>query len=253
MKSISFLLGISITIFAASVFCQTSNSENKSKKNKENLPERSERQPPTTISVSQRLVELLKLSPEEEFQYQEFIQKHNFKVVKLWNNLCENTKTLDVQDENCLKQYGYTVGSQYSFIKEVYQAFQGDISLVNGNFFVRNHGIFFTQLLVDLGEVDFIQLTKRSSQVKTLINYQDKEENERIKKVKLAEGIDFYGLNINTKHKMQLNHTYLLRSIEFWGERRYTWGKDLIFVFQPVKEDKNVVTLLWKKLRDKWA
>jgi hypothetical protein len=50
-----------------------------------------------------------------------------------------------------------------------------------------------------------------------------------------------------------LNHTYLLRSIEFWGERRYTWGKDLIFVFQPIKEDKNVVTLIWKKIRDRWT
>lgn len=91
-----------------------------------------------------------------ELQYQEITQKHKAKIVKLWNNLCENTKVLDVKDENCVKEYGYTVGSQYSFIKEIYQPFQGDLSLTNGNFVVRNHGDSFTQLLVDLGKVDFV-------------------------------------------------------------------------------------------------
>ena len=253
MKSIILLLCISITIFPASIFCQSPDSERKSKKNKEKDSTRSQRQPITTVPVSQRLVELLKISPEEEQQYQELIQKHKVKIVKLWNNLCENTKVLDIADENCLKQYGYTVGSQFSFIKEVYQPFYGDLSLTNGNFVVRNHGDFFTQLLVDLGEVDFVKLSKESPQIKTLISYRDKEKTENVKKVKLTEGFEFYGLKITTKHKMHLNHTYLLRSIEFWGERRYTWGKDLIFVFQPVKEDKNVVTLIWKKIRDKWV
>ena len=249
MKSIILLLCISITIFPASVFCQS----NKSKKNKENDAERAQRQPSPTIPVSQRLVELLRISAEEEQYYSGLIQKHQAKIVKLWNNLYENTKILNVEDENCLKQYGYTVGSQYSFIKENYQPFQGDLSLTNGNFVVRNHGDFFTQLLVNLGKVDFVQLTKESPQVKTLISYRDREKTESVKKVKLTEGFDFQGLQITTKRKMHLNHTYLLRSIEFWGERRYTWGKDLIFVFQPVKEDKNVVTLIWKKIRDKWV
>ena len=180
-------------------------------------------------------------------------QRDKAKIVKLWNNLCENTKILDVKDENCVKQYGYKVGSQFSFIKEAYQPFFGDLSLINGDFVVRNHGNFFTQLLVDLGEVDFVRLTKESPQVKTLINYRDKGETENGKKIKLAKGFNFAGLEITTKHKMHLNHIYLLRSIEFWGERRYTWGKDLIFVFQPVKQDKNVVTLIWKKIRDKWV
>lgn len=249
MKSVILLLCISITIFPASVFCQS----NKSKKNKENDSERAQRQPITTVPVSQRLVELLKISAEEELQYQEFTKKYQAKIVKLWNNLCENTKILNVEDENCVKQYGYTVGSQYSFIKENYQPFYGDLSLTNGDFVVRNHGDFFTQLLVDLGEVDFVQLTKKSPQVKTLLSYRDKEKTESGKKIKLTEGFNFYGLQITTRHKMHLNHTYLLRSIEFWGERRYTWGKDLIFIFQPVKEDRNVVTIIWKKIRDKWV
>ncbi|NJM52898.1 MAG: hypothetical protein HC846_05590 [Blastocatellia bacterium] len=145
---------------------------------------------------------------------------------------------MDIADENCLNQYGYTVGSQFSFIKEVYQPFYGDISLTNGNFVVRNHGDFFTQLLVDLGEVDFVKLSKESPQVKTLLSYRDKEKTENVKKVKLTEGFNFYGLQITTTHKMHLNHTYLLRSIEFWGERRYTWGKILFLFFSPSKKIK---------------
>jgi hypothetical protein len=245
MKSVIFLLAISVTTFQASVFCQKAKSENSDSEPVQKQPH--------TIPVSNKLIELLKISAEEEQIYAELVQKQGAKILKLWNNLCENTKILDVKDENCLNQYGYTVGSQYSFIKQMYQPFYGDLSLISGNFIVRNHGDLLTQLLVDLGKTDFAGLSKHSPEVKKLVSYKDKGETEKTRKIKFSEGFDFRGLKITTKHKLRLNHIYLLRSIEFWGERRYTWGKDSIFVFQPVKQDQNVVTLIWKKIRDKWV
>jgi hypothetical protein len=205
--------------------------------------------------VPPELKEKLKITESEKIEFREILKDSKVKLAKIWNSLCKPERVVNVQDVLCFGQFNFIFASSITFAK-------GDsfasISLIKGQFWAGKYGPI-NSLLVDLGEVDFSQITKEAKEVKILNDFPLAYNAQSQKMETISGSSKFQGLKISDTQPAELNHTYLLRSAIYSKNYLSTDSsqiirnqiKENIHAFKVIKEKDNLVTMVWKKIESK--
>ena len=205
--------------------------------------------------IPQELKEKLKITEAEKIEFKEILKNSKAKIAKVWNSPCKPEKVVDVRDTPCWNQFDFRFGSHFTFSGEyTFTSF----SLIEGEFWAGKYGPIHS-LIVDLGEVNFSQISKETKEVKQLNSF-PLTYNVKDKKIESVSGIqEFQDLKISDKLPAELKHVYLLRSVMFANSYIFTANGDFfipyrseaVHAFQVVKNEDNFITILWKKIESK--
>jgi hypothetical protein len=196
-----------------------------------------------------KLQEKLKITDADKALIADLPNNKKLKIVKLWNDECGDNKIVDADDEKCVEQGEYSIASHFSFYLNGYTDKFVSIALLNGKFSVDNNPEW-TQILVDLGQPLFAQVDTKSIAVEKLkqFHFPDAEKEEMQKELK--RGVSYKGLKLSDSVNLLSNHTYLVSSVfEDLDLIGRTKKKALIYTFQVVKQDANIVTIVWKEVK----
>jgi hypothetical protein len=224
------------------------------------------RRPPTRklnrAEMPPELKEKLKITEAEKIQFKEILKNSKAKIAKIWNSPCKYEKVVEVRDTNCWKQFDFSVGSHFAFSESNYAFPDEDsfvsVSLIEGEFWAGSYGPIHS-LLADLGEVAISQISKETKEVKLLGSFPLIYNAADRKIEKISGTYEFQGLKISDKQSAKLNHAYLLRSVMYISSRIFTQNgefvrpqkRETVHAFQVIKDQENVVTILWKKIESK--
>jgi hypothetical protein len=197
------------------------------------------------------LEENLKINDADRILSRAFSTDKKIQIVKIWNDECGGNKIIDVNDEKCIKQAEFAIASRYSFSSKIYNKSPSFIGIFSGEI-IADSNPEWTQMLVDIGESSIDTVNSENIDVKKLKDFNVAGlQNEQLLK-NLKTGILYKGLNLSGSSKLSLNHTYLIRSVfddlNVIGKRI---KPDLIYTFQVIKQDENVVTIIWKEIQKK--
>jgi len=208
------------------------------------------------------------LSPPEEYRlkHAEFLKEKNTGLVRIFPDRgCDKGTVVTVQS---LERCGQTVpikgaGSLYSFrlnklpyyldlsTVHLYVGLS-DIHFNDGKFVVGTKSIL--DIIGDIGNVDLANVTLKSDSLKFLKSFKPgKNIAEVVRQTQdLTKGVTDNGILYSTSATVELNRTYVLRSIAF-STRAYSsfWNTDVLTVFKVVgKEEDGSVVILWKELKE---
>ena len=196
-----------------------------------------------TAKLKDLTQEYLKVSPEEQSLYTEFLTQSNTGIVRLLPREAFNDS-----QEVLLLNGG---GSYYSFTRRTHEYNEGaDIVLRRGLFSAGivddNFGI-----LANLGQIPVSQITVESPQTKFLISYQPPENGRDYNFFRpvngsiFSKGVISDGRTYNRTVSVEVNSAYLLRSIN------YNSNSDILVAFQVVKKDfDGSILLVWRRLQE---
>lgn len=136
-------------------------------------------------------------------------------------------------------------GAYYSFYYRTHEyGYGSDISFEHGNLYVGFAGVAYG-MLTDLGDTELELIDAEDPRAGFLLNYQPprKEADARIEAKKFWVPFRVDGVRYQRRLPAQVNHTYLLRSIDYDKS-------DLLVAFRIVsKADDGGLTIAWKILK----
>jgi hypothetical protein len=197
------------------------------------------------------LEENLKITDADKSLSRTFSTDKKIQIVKIWNDGCGGNKVIDVNNEKCVKQAEFAIASRYSFSSKIYNKSPSFIGIFNGEI-IADSNPEWTQMLVDIGESPIDAVNSENVAVKKLKDFDvaGLQNEQLLKNLKIS--ILYKGLNLSSSLKLSVNHIYLLRSVfddfNFIGKRIKL---DLIYTFRVIKQDENVVTVIWKEIQKK--
>jgi hypothetical protein len=157
-----------------------------------------------------------------------------------------------VLDDNVLKAHKELsilgAGSFYSFADHTHAiGYASDVKLESGNL---NSGFSSIHLGMfrDLGDVPLENLTLDDPRVEFLSVYQAPRtlETAQAEAARFRQGIQLDGAIYRSEVPIQVNSTFLLRSITY----RYHNGSDVLVALRVLREDDDgSVTIAWKRLK----
>ncbi len=217
-----------------------------------------------------------KLSAPAEYygKYAEFLKAKNTGIARIFPDRdCDKGLVVSVQElERCSNTAQITgAGSLYSirlskmpdnlpFDVILGYIGQSDIHFIGDKFVVGNKTI--QDIIADVGDVNFADVTLESDSVKFLKNYKPSDSASKLdlQKQILAKGVSANGYSYSSSASVNLNETYVLRSIAYYyvnykyGYYKNFWNTDLTAAFKVVGQEKDgSVIILWKKLEQKDA
>jgi hypothetical protein len=217
--------------------------------------------------IRKELKEKIKVSDQDRDQLRNSVGDRKANIVRIVSSFsCSSSVVIDLSDPRCSENPDISVVSYYSFrSKEYGESAFTDISLSEGELSAGNkwHTV---GILVDFGEAaEFSKLDGTSEYVKALWTMDGPETlSEKAKqKEALEKGIALGNLSLTSKLKIQLNHTYLVRSTSYRLEGMFMAGPiagfgwnntDSLFVIKviAIAPDKTA-TIAWKRLLQRVA
>lgn len=191
----------------------------------------------------------LKITAAERDEFRGRLGPGRAGIVKLWNNPCANEPVVRIDDAACLGRTDIAFGSHYSFFTDVYlERFQQinypAVSLTQGEFVVKNHAGLI-QMLVDLGERELPAIDERTDEVRALLELPVPEGRDQLER--LRGGFEAGALRVSDRRAARVKRTFLLRSQFSFGIRSLTAVKrETLFAFQVVRQQGELLTVLWK-------
>lgn len=216
--------------------------------------------------IRKEVREKVKLSNDEKDKYKMLAGDKKANVIRILSAFsCSTTMVVDISDPRCSENPDMAVVSYYSFrIKDYGESPWTDLSLVEDEFTAGNkwHTVGY---IVDLGETaDFAKLDADTEEIKALWEIPGAETyKEKAKqKAELEKGFTSGKLFLSSKVKLQVNHTYLLRTVAYRLDGGFAafrggfnwYNTDSLFVFKVAEFDtRRTATLIWKKIFQKVA
>ena len=206
------------------------------------------------VTLPKDLLPQLAITNADAAGFRWLLSEKDTGIFKLWNDVCGEIKIIDVEkDANCLEYTDYAFGSQYSLELKKYSNIYSNISLSKNNFSVRTAPQQISQILMDLGKREIREIDKKTAEVKELSKIKMIDRFGVFQMDKILEGDKIKSRRISISYPAELGHTFLLRSI-FWDDRaNLRWEKETIYVFQIMKLEDNIATIVWKKIHTKWV
>lgn len=198
----------------------------------------------------------LTVTKADKIEFKAVLKESKGNLAKLWNNPCKYEKVVNVKDEHCFNDFDVRLASEFVFI---WGEEFGYISLANREFSVKRYGLMHP-ILADLGETNINQISQNSNEVRILKSFPLTVDGQAKKIYPTTENPEYQGLQIKTEFPAKLNHTYLLRVTRIGGRVIGTLlgsaisvnqRRETIYAFQVVKEEDDVLTILWKKIESK--
>lgn len=204
------------------------------------------------------------VSDEDKAAYERFAGKKDSGIIRLAEDrgCADNAKVVSASFD-CSRYSMPGAGSGYSFRFGDYRMHHiADIVFKKGNFEalgVLNHGI-----MVDLGDVPFEALTKKSEGVGYLTKIKPSKDFQQAAELadKLTKGINDGGRRYASILPVKENSTYVIRSIAYEGEAlRNVAGivfnelevdkrRDVLIAFRVIRLADGSATIVWKELDD---
>ena len=179
---------------------------------------------------------------------------------------CQENVNLVNSTDFCIKYKNLFGGSSYSFRKDTYTLGRfADIVYKNGVLY--SYGKMTLGFFVDLGEgVAPEDVSSRTPGARYVFDFAAPEDLARITAASgnFQKGVAADGFTYRKIHRLQENHTYLLRSVAYrrreqvernniiYDDLNNDERRDVIVVFRVVKlsgDAEGGATLLWKELR----
>jgi len=141
-------------------------------------------------------------------------------------------------------------GAYYSFTRRTHEyGYGSDIELQQGHLSSGFAGLDYG-LLVDLDDVLLEKISLETPAVRVLGERvpPSAEAEIRAQQMRAGAGETVEGLTYKSHLPTKVNHTYVLRSVQYHGEKGA--GRDAIVALRVVRRDTDgSVTLLWKMLK----
>lgn len=211
--------------------------------------------------------ELAAVSPAASIlqKYSAFLARPNGGIFRLLADAgcAVNDRVISAKEE-CIKYSMPGAGNSYSFRTENYRISRlADISLKDGKLGIT--GVFMHGMMTKIGDVPLESVTLVSAGVDYLVGFKPStnaddvvETDERLKK-----GEQYNGLQFAKEFDVDVNSTYVLRTIAYRGKVVRSLGgvsyneldfdkrKDVIVVFRIVEKGHDgSVTIIWKQLAE---
>jgi hypothetical protein len=200
--------------------------------------------------VWDKLEAKLKVSKKERESISELSKDRKLKVLKVWDDKCGDGKTVNANDPNCIEEGVFAIASHYSFnLREFTKSF-ASVGFLN-NRVIANSSLDFSQILVDLGDSRIEIFDSDFQRLQDLYAVKIPETDRKIFNEQVKAGFLFRGMTFSDSTDLVLGHTYLVRS-SFRRERFLgTELVDAIYAFRVVRQEGNVLTLVWKEVTPK--
>ena len=200
-------------------------------------------------------------------KYADFLRQPDTGLIRLLSDAgCQESASIIVATEFCIKYKNLFGGSSYSFRNETYTLGRfSDVVYKTGVLY--SYGKMTLGFITDLGEgVSPAGVSAKTSGAKYVFDFAPPETLAQIEaaSAKFQKGVVADGFSYRKFHALQENHTYLIRSIAYrrrervernkvvYDELTHDNRKDVIVVFQVVRlSGEDGVTLLWKQLQRK--
>ncbi len=201
--------------------------------------------------------------------YANFLNKKNTGIIRLFPDIgCGQGRTADVKElERCAKTPPIEgAGSRYSFRLQQIPNFyplklilsyvgSSEIHYVADQLEVGTSSV--QSVIVELGAVDFDEITVKSAGVKELNALKPDKNAAQFaeRRRNLASGISVGSVKFSSAAKIKLDETMALRSISYLPSKYpypTFWNKDSLLILKPVARlDDGSVVFLWKKIRER--
>lgn len=195
----------------------------------------------------------LAVSKEEKAKFADILKSSKGSALaKIWNNPCKFKRLVNVQDVDCFQEFNVNLAANFVFS---WGSEFGSIGLAEGEFEAGAYGLTYATM-VDLGEIDFSQLSKNSDAVKKLGSFPLSVDFAMNKVTPTFDNPQYEGLTIKQKFPAKLNHSYLLRSVVFGNRMIFTQNdtmkvpqmQEAFYAFQVLKINDDIITFIWKKI-----
>lgn len=198
-------------------------------------------------------------------EYAEFLRQPKTGLVRLLSEVgCQENVNLVSANEFCIKYKNLFGASTFSFRTETYTIGRfADVVYKDGTLY--SYGKMTLGFITDLGAgVAPSDVSARTAGAKYVFDFAPPENLAQIEAAALnfQKGVAADGFAYRKFHKLQENHTYLLRSVAYRRREQVERNrriyddltndnrKDVIVVFQVVRLSlTDGVTLLWKELQ----
>ncbi|SRR6266404_815245 len=199
-----------------------------------------------SAAIESRIVKkgLLAPSANDRFSSAEFLRTPDAGLMRLLPEKVLDDKTYRTHRE--LRVLG--AGSFYSFADHTHAVgYASDVKLENGNL---NAGFspIHLGILRDLGDLPLENLTLDDSRVQFLSAYEAPRtlETAQSEASRFRQGVQLDGVLYRSEAPIQVNSTFLLRSITY----RHIHGSDVLLALRVLRQDDDgSVTIAWKRLK----
>lgn len=235
--------------------------------------QRQEQEKAAQLEKNQALEEInktLSTPPEYGIKYAEFLKGKNTGLARLFPDRgCDKGVVVSIKDlERCKETASiWGAGSLYSFRLN---KLPSNLSLASIHYFIRLSDIHFVDgkfvvgtksiqdIIADVGEVELTDVTLKSDSVNFLKSFKPGRTAAKValQNQNLVNGVYESGFLYSTSAPINLNRTYVLRSIAYnptdWLE--FFWYTDVITAFKVVgQESDGSIVILWKELKESRA
>ena len=215
------------------------------------------------LKLSDRDKELISIDPEDEAKYSDFLKLSDAGFVRFHDSeQCNESRNIVYSGGSCPS--GVTgKATAFSFRKEIYTvSVFSDIQRAADK--IRIAGINQLGFIANLGDVELISLDLQSPGIKELAAF---EPSTDIKEIQYQHNLARNGFRVGkyvykAEMPIEVNKTYVLRSIAYDGKAYRTFGdrkinifdgderKDVIVIFRVIRKfDDGSYGILWKELR----
>jgi hypothetical protein len=174
---------------------------------------------------------------------------------------------MPVAKDGCLKYQVPGSGAAYSFRYNAYRAKHlADLSFKDNYFY--SDGKYIQTVIANLGSKSVESLTLESQGVKELAEFIPEKDIDLVSRQaeKIEKGVIVNKILFTNRTEVELNSTYILRSVAFdvkylvtfknliYNEFDYDKRQDIIIAFRVIEKNADgSIVLLWKELRNEKA
>ena len=209
---------------------------------------------PPVVTLPENLLPRLAITNADMAEFKRLLSEKDTGIFKLWNDLCGELKNIDAgKDTDCLEYSDYAFGSQYSLELEKYSGVHSNIILSKNNLSVRANQRQISQILMDLGKRDIREINKTTKEVVELSKIKMIDRFGVFQMNKILESDAIKSKRISLSYPADPDHIYLLRSVFLDERASFSWQRETVYVFQIMKLEDNIATIVWKKIHSKWV